>query len=460
MTSNEWFDKEYSAKAAYGRLWNYAKKYRYLLFIGLLAGMVVGGTWVPIFQMVQPALVQMTGNVPVPAEGEGGQVSIHQPDEDDAYPAVMLKVEKVVNRMGYETRDENDKIKNALFIMLGLILPVAFGLKMLGDYVNHYALRKAGAYVVRDLRNDLFDHLQDQSLAFYGRGDVGRLISRCTSDPTVIENVVSITVSEICRAPFEIAAALGYVIWFAVSEGIFSLLLTALLVYPACMFPLIYIGRRIRKWSHANLQRSAGVVSVMHENLTCIRIVKAYHTEAHEKRHFHSFTHSVLKSVMRTVRLELLIPPLTQTIAMVLAGFFLLYCYTNGASFFDIIPLVPPFLILYRPLKQLGRIQTAIEKGRAALTRIFSLLDVDTALKEAKNPVAMKDFTSKIRFDNVSFRYGENGDFVVKNADFEIKRGQMFAVVGSTGSGKSTLANLLARFYDATELLLPQCSRV
>ncbi len=444
MVTREWFDKEYTAKEAYGRLWRYARRYRHLLIVGILAGMVVGGAWLPIFKTVQPALLYMSGSAATAEPHPKAQTQ----STGETIQTAMEKTESALGKVGLALPGW---IKDSFAIFLMSILGAAFAIKLVAEYFNHYCLRKAGVRVVRDLRNDLFDHLQDQSLGFYGQGDVGRLISRCTTDPGVVENVVSVTISEICQAPFEIAAALSFVIVYAIQADMMSLLVTALILYPVCLFPLIKLGRRIRKWSHANLQRSAGVVSVIHENLTCIRVVKAYHTEDQEKRKFATYIQSVLKSVMRTVRIELLIGPVTQAIAVMLLIAFMFYSLYRGKNLFDIAPLLPPFLMLYKPFKQLGKIQASIEKGRAALIRIFSLLDVDTALPDPPDPIPHPTFEGTIRFDRVSFRYQAAGDPVITDANLEIRRGQMFAVVGSTGSGKSTLANLLARFYDPTQ---------
>jgi subfamily B ATP-binding cassette protein MsbA len=256
--------------------------------------------------------------------------------------------------------------------------------------------------------------------------------------------------SDLCRAPFEILTAVLFICFFAIQNDMVSLLLIAIVGFPTCMLPIVWIGKQIRRWSKRLLEQSAGIGSNFHENLTCIKIVKAYNTETSEVAKYKEFNLNAFKICMRATRWSILVGPLTETVAFLLAAIFVAYCLATGHGLSEIIPLIPPFLILYKPMKQLGRLQVALENGRAALQRIFSLLDVHQELDEKEDAKPLTEFKEALIFDNVSFGYDTKKEKVITDANFTIKPGQMFAVVGSTGSGKSTLANLLARFYDVT----------
>ncbi len=460
----EWFDREYTAKEVYGRLWGFAKKYKRLIFIGAFLGMVTGGAWMPIFYAVQP----MLQNAEEVVEIKHTQADAGAPQQAEVATATP---QKEVSKLEKQTKAESEKYQDyidkaelllghigvhgttAVVVLCGLLMGLAVILKMTTQYLNQYYLTKAGMHVVRDVRNAMFAHLQAQSLAFHGRSDVGKLMSRATGDPETIRTLISQTMSDICRAPFEILSALIFVCWFAIHNEMVSLLLIAVFGYPLCMVPVVWVGKCIRKWSKRLLEQNAGIGSNFHENLTCIRIVKAYHTEETEILQYADANFKALKMCLRAVRLGILIGPLTETVAFLLATIFVIYSFASGHGLVEIIPLVPPFLILYKPMKQLGRLQAALENGRAALQRIFSLLDVHEELLEKPDALPIKSFNDSIEFKHVDFRYSNNEEdrLIVKDATFTIKRGQMYAVVGSTGSGKSTLANLLARFYDATD---------
>ena len=469
----EWFDRDYDAKTVYRRLWGYAKKYKALIFTGMLLGMLTGGAWGPIFMMVRPMAEQLipqqveqvaipdAAQQEVPTEAQTATVTQKSPTtteklaetgkkEAEKAQKNLSEAERLFDRFGISISNEDGSAKTSILIILLLFFAAAVGLKMVTQYLNQYFLTKAGMKVVLDLRNTMFAHLQNQSLAFHGRCDVGKLMSRATGDPAIVQTIISSTMSDLCRAPFEVLTAIVFVSAYAIQNGMLSLLLITVFGYPLCMIPVVWLGRQIRRWTARMLEQSAGMGSNFHENLTCVRIIKAYNTEAAETEKFRLISLRQYKMNMRAVRFSILVGPLTELVAMVLAGAFLMMCALNGFSFVEIIPLLPPFLILYKPMKQIGRIQIALENGRAALQRVFSLLDVHEELIEKPNALPIKSFNDSIVFDHVSFRYAGSGDLIVNDANFTIKRGQMYAVVGSTGSGKSTIANLLARFYDVT----------
>ncbi|MCL1920012.1 MAG: ABC transporter ATP-binding protein/permease [Kiritimatiellaeota bacterium] len=461
----EFFDREYTAKEAYGRLYTYARKYRGRLIIGLLAGSITAGSWIPLFQVIQPLLKQFQAAgivqqaetpavsdkaVPDDSGSRGRSPSSSELDAEgiDGLPAWMFSVERYANNLGITFRDAEGRMTGQLLILAIVIVPLVLLLKIVTLYINQYCLRWAGARVVQDFRVTMFAHLQEQSLTFFGKTDVGQLMSRSMSDPQIVDYVIAHTLADIFRAPFEILVAFGFVIYFAVSNEMIETLILVMVGFPLFMLPLTALGTKIRRWSRQALHRISFIASKMHENLTCIRVVKAYHTEAYEIGRYHQVNRDYFKTVMKTVRLELLITPAIEVMGIFLVFVFVVYCFFRKIAIHQIAPMLVPFLVAYRPVKQLGKVQAQIERGRAALARIFSLLDYDSCLPVAANPVPKTSFDDRIRFEHVDFRYKPDGDLTVKDAHFEIPRGSVLAVVGGTGSGKTTIANLLVRFYD------------
>jgi subfamily B ATP-binding cassette protein MsbA len=464
----EFFDREYSAKEVYGRLYRYAQKYRMRLLVGLVAGFVTAGSWLPIFQVIQPILKQIQA---ADERSHGVSTAAVFPEESlDATPDVKLdppkpgasakaaapqglpswfgKAETYANRVGITFRDGQGRMTGQLLLILLFVVPIVMLVKVITMYLNNYFLRWTGAKVVQDLRIDMFQHLQKQGLHFFGRTDVGQLMSRCTSDPQQIDNVISHTLADLCRAPFEILFSVGYVVYFAVTNDMIETMVLVVVGFPVILFPMAVLGSFVRRWSRKALQRISFISSKMHENLTCIRVVKAYHTEAYEIEKYRQVNRYYVKSVLRTLRLELLISPAVECSGILLVFVFVVYCFFREIAIHEIVPLLVPLLVAYRPMKQLGKVQAQIERGRAALTRIYSLLDTDFSLPTAPDPVRKAGFDDRVRFDRVCFRYGEGPELTIKEASFDIPRGSVVAVVGGTGSGKTTLANLLARFYD------------
>ena len=473
----EFFDKEYTAKQAYGRLYQYARKYRFRLLAGLLAGSVTAGSWVPVFQIVEPVLkqfqtvgVQPSVAAVAPTAGaealetarrSGGlddslKGLIKQAERgkpvaaNDELPSWFQKVEKFGNRCGVKFRDAEGRMTGQLLLIGLFVLPLVMAVKVVAMYLNNYFLRWTGAKVVQDFRVDLFSHLQKQSLCFFGRTDVGQLMSRCTNDPQQIDQVIAHTLADLCRAPFEIAVAFGFVIYFAIKNNMLETLALVFIGFPLFLVPMAVLGNLVRKWARMAMHRISFISSKLHENLTCIRVVKAYHTEDYEIERYLQSNQFYVKSVLRAVRMELLITPSVECMGILLIGLFVVYCYFKHLAIHEIAPLLVPFLVAYRPLKQLSKVQAQVERGRAALTRIYSLLDTDMSLPLAADPVRKAGFEDRVRFDHVCFKYDGGSGLTIKDASFDIPRGEIVAIVGGTGSGKTTLANLLARFYDAT----------
>ncbi len=457
----EFFDRDYSAKEAYGRLYRYAIKYRFRLIVGLLAGTLTAGAWLPIFQVIKPALNEVmasemqkksveSGVVPAPP-GEAADAAGIDREPDARMPAWFSKAENVAARCGIQLRDEQGHITNLLKLIALIIIPAVAFFKLLVMYINNYYLRWTGARVVQDFRLDLFNHLQKQSLEFFGRTDVGQIMSRCTNDPQQVDRVISTTLAQVCRAPFEILVAVGFMIHFAIRNDIVEVLAIVILGFPLFILPMAFFGSKVRKWAKKAMQRISVVSSRLHENLTCIRVVKAYFTEEVEKEKYRAVNTYYIKSVLKALRIELLIPPAVECIGIFLGCAFVLYCFEiKKIGLAEITPLLVPLAIIYRPVKQIGLLLAQIERGRAALARIFSLLDADCSLPMAGNPVRKDSFTEKVSFENVVFNYHNSAESTIKNVSFDIPRGSVVAVVGGTGSGKTTLANLLARFYDVT----------
>jgi len=280
--------------------------------------------------------------------------------------------------------------------------------------------------------------------------NVGELMSRCGNDPMYVEGILTRTVAQACRAPFEVLAALGFVVWFAVSNGMPEMVLIVFAGYPLCLWLLLKMRHAIGRYIGNMLEFTANLSSVMLENLTCIRVVKAYHTEAAEKERQKRFSAEVADAQVKGAALGTLIDPLVEFVNVLLCLLFMAYCYWRGKSPADIVPLVAPLIVAYKPIKSLGNVYMAIVGGGYALGRIFSLLDTHMTLPEAAEPVVKKSFNREIEFRAVDFRYQEKGRQILSDVNFRLEKGRMVAVVGATGSGKTTIANLLARFYDVT----------
>lgn len=474
----EFFDREYTAREAYGRLWTYARRYRARLIFGVICGILTAGTLVSFFSVIQPALEHVEKPVEVareverdvkseelrvvsdgaeeaaPTTGHQQPTANHQPPttKSDKKAKGLIKdygkVRKWAQKLGVDLQGEDEELGLPLLLLILVVVPIVALVRCGLLFLNHYCLAWAAMHTIRDIRVDVLKSVQAQSMQFHGRIDVGQLMSRCTNDPNQLKLVLQHVVQELAQAPFEIAVSVGFIIWTAVKNDMLPTLGVLVVGFPLFMLPVVFLSKRIRKWSKKALQRFSVVGSRIHEVLTCIKVVKAYDTEAFENRKFESANDQTLKATLRSVRWGLLVGPAVETVGILLICGFVVWCYFTQVKLSTIVPMLAPLLIIYRPLKQLSKIQMQIEQGRAALTRLWSVLDVDMRLPEDRTPVAKTSFDDRIVFEDVSFRYDTADRDAVHGASFEIPRGSVVAVVGGTGSGKSTMSALLARFFD------------
>jgi subfamily B ATP-binding cassette protein MsbA len=335
--------------------------------------------------------------------------------------------------------------------LMTIVLPLLILLRAGATYINSFCLRWVGSSVVRDLRDELFSRLQGQSLAYFGRCDIGNLISNCTNDTTVVENMIASTVSDVVRAPVEILSSIVFVILFALERHMLGSIMMMLFIFPVCVIPVVVMGRYVRRYTLRALEGISQLVSRMHETFTGVRIVKAFNMEQRESDRFRTMNGKYFRSIIKALRAELVMAPLVEVIALLLVCIFAVYCHQRGMKLSEILPIGMAAILAYQPLKHLARIGPNIQRGAAALERVFGVLDVDTSLKQAEKPVVVRGFSDRIVFEDVSFRYDSESQPVLDHISLEIRRGSVIAVVGETGAGKTTMANLLARFYDPTQ---------
>ena len=457
----EFFDREYTAKEAYSRLWGFAKKYSFRLVMGVLCGMLTAGTLVPMFSLIQPALSKVEARQEKQLAPQDGRASTPgSPSATDKKSRGLLKeygkAKAFAARIGFDLQDDDEALGLPLLFAIVVLLPFVALLRCGLIFLNHYCLAWAGMKTVRDIRCELLRCINAQSMQFHGRIDVGQLMSRCTSDPQQVQLIIQTVLQEIAQAPFEIAVSVGFIAWTAIQNHMLSTLGILAIGFPCFMAPVIFLSKRIRKWSRKALERFSLVGSRIHEILTCVRAVKAYNTEDFEQRRYEQANDQTLKATLKALRWGLLVGPAVETVGIFLLCAFLVWCFASNVRLSAIVPMLAPLLIAYKPIKQLSKLQVQIEQGRAALARLWSVMDVHMELPERREEgrgnreQGEGAFTDRVVFEDVSFRYETAETDAVSHASFEIPRGKMIAVVGGTGSGKTTMSGLLSRFYDPT----------
>lgn len=446
----------------YWRILRYARPYWLRLAVGVLAGMLVGGSLFFALMMIPKMAVVVDPVAPVrQTVTEGAATGDQQLDKLLAQMAhyaaefrLPVEVEGAEIRVTWPEEyvfravDETGRFAWQLLAVYGIGFIIAWFFKNVAEYLNKYCMAWVGARAVADMRNDIFRSLIGQSLIFYGKRDVGDLISRSTHDTQTIEHCVAQSVSELTCCPIQLIACLAAVFVVCRESDNYLLVIILLCGMPLLLLPITFVSQHIRRICRRCYARIALVVSKMHDVFTGIRVVKAYHTEELEYRTFRKINHRYFRDAVRAIRLQLLLSPMMEVVVVAVTLVFVIFSYQQGVSLTQLAALLSPAFMAYKPLKELSKAITYIQRSMAGADRFFETLDVVTALPEKENAKELREFRGSIRFENVDFNYGERN--ILSGLSLEIPRGSMVAVVGETGSGKSTIANLIGRFYDVT----------
>lgn len=476
----------------YWRILKFVKPYWVRLAVGLIAGLIVGGSLFGSLMLVPNMVMIADGGTVMDSKQYSEQsekilstleaapdasrderarmiYSIIEPEKDndpkltkamnslrDYQEKFHLPVEvgkRDVTLLWPDRRtlpivDAAGRMTWQFFSIYAVLFIIAWALKSLATYINHYYMRWVSSRVIADMRNLLYKKLLSQSMKFFGHQDVGHLISRCTNDTAMIESSISDVIADLTRCPIEIAACLIAMIIMCIEQNMFGMLGAALCI-PAIMVPVLILARKIRQSYRHAFAHIAELTSRMHETFSGILLVKTSHTETCEVRRFKLINGSYFRVIVRALSMKLMMAPLMEFTSVSVALCFLIFAYRNGFSVSQMAMLLTPVLLAYQPLKTLTKVINNLQRSMAAADRYFDLIDTDTSLFEKPDAIVLKDFRSGIEFRNVSFGY-EPGHDVLKNVSFKLPCGSMVAVVGETGSGKTTMASLLSRLYDAT----------
>ncbi len=331
---------------------------------------------------------------------------------------------------------------NMGLVLVVSLVPLAVLFRGVCNYVSSYMMGWVASRAISDLRTRVFDHLLNLPMSFLSRSSTGELMSRI-GDIGLLQNMIGAAMVTVLREPINVIA-LAYVL-FRLDP---VLTLEAVVTLPLCAFPIVIYNKKVRKSSAAIQTEQAHLSRMMHEAFTGIRIIKGYNMERVVVDRYRETQKKFISHFMRVVRSTETPGPIIETVGAV--GIAVLLFHVAGpARAFQFGTFIGTLLAMYRPIKATVRIQSDLQRARAATTRVFELMATKSTLVDPPQPQPLKAAGSDIHFDNVCFSYGDKP--VLRNIQLRVEPGQMLALVGRSGSGKTTLTNLLLRFYDPTE---------
>ena len=358
--------------------------------------------------------------------------------------------EVVTNNFGYFVSQliETEGASYTL-IILGIYLVLMTLLKVGATYLGGFFLVPIRTGVVRDLRNQLNAKILALPLGFFSEERKGDVLARITGDVGEVENSVMSSLDLLLKNPILIFVYLGSMLVIS-----WQLTLFVFLVLPIAGFVMGRVGKSLKRTSLEAQNQWGQLISQVEETLGGLRIVKAFTAEEFVDKRFRDSNEEYRQTVIGVNRRQLLAHPVsellgTATIAIVLwYGGSLILNQDSSIDASTFIYYLVIFYSLINPLKDLSKGAYAIRRGMGSMERVDRILQAESTITDPAEPKPIV-FNEAIRLEKVSFRYAE--EWVLRDVDLTIRKGQTVALVGHSGSGKSTLVDLIPRFYDVVE---------
>ncbi|MFN7951925.1 MAG: lipid-A-disaccharide synthase [bacterium] len=339
------------------------------------------------------------------------------------------------------------KDKQILWPVAGAVVLVFF-LKGLGDYGQSFLMQTLGRRAISDLRADLFHKLVELPLRFFHDNPTGTLLARVTYDVELVERAAVRSVVTSVMDVGTLVALTAMAFWMN-----WQLSLIGVLVFPVAIAPIVTFGRKVRRASRKAQVTMGDLASSLHETAVGIRVVKAFRLERAMRQRFDAENERIFHLLKRIIRVQALSSPLMEFLGSLGIAGVLLFGGTQvidgGQTPGQFVAFLFALLNVYRPVKNLSKINNAVQEGLAAADRIFEVMDTESTVPEKPGASPLGDIRGEVRFERVTFAYERQP--VLERFDLTVRPGAVVALVGASGSGKSTIVNLVARFYDVQE---------
>ena len=333
---------------------------------------------------------------------------------------------------------------------LCLIIFGVFLFKNIFLYIKNILVSYVQFSLIVRIRNMLYGHIHTLSMSYFNRKKSGELTSIMMNDVNVMQDAFTTTFKRILVEPLNIlffGTMLFIIDW--------KLSLVALLTLPLAGFLYVSVGVSIRRKSKRIQEKIASIMHILTEVLYSIRVIKAFVTKRYEIQKFEKEGNRYFHLLFRRAKLDNLATPINEIIGVLIGVVLLWYggmqvIQTETLTSEDFLRFILVLFAMLAPIKTLGTVNITIQNSLAAAERVFNILDSKPDINDKPDAKGIESFSEEIRFDNVSFDYGEESAPVLKNVSFSISKGSVVALVGASGAGKSTIADLIPRFYDTT----------
>jgi len=426
-------------KAGFKPLWRaikYIGHYRKMAIMAYLALLVSVGAQLMVPQMVQNILDAVTN----------GMIAHKLLDVPAQYQQMVL------DKIGW-TPEQFDHYANnaeqAIFWAAGLILVFAVA-RATFSFAQTFLSQAMSQNVAYDMRNELYAKIQRLSFSYHDRNQTGQLMVRATDD---VEKVRSFIGQGMLLAIQAVVLLTGTLTILFLTNV--KLTLIVLPILPAALIMFMIFGKMTQPMFAEVQRRLARLNTILQENLAGIKVIKAFAREPQQIKRFEDAADSYMEQQIQVARVfsflfpvVFLVANLGQAAVIYFGGKQLIF---GELSLGEWQKFSLYLVYIFFPLGQLGFIISQMSQASASARRVFEIIDARNDVTDKPDAIELPPIEGRVTFDDVSFRYFSNSEWVLRHVDFEAQPGQTVALLGATGSGKTTIINLIPRFYDVTE---------
>ncbi|WOT03891.1 lipid A export permease/ATP-binding protein MsbA [Shewanella youngdeokensis] len=408
------------------RLLGYLKPLKAVLFfavLGLTMYAVVDATFIAVIK-------------PFIDEGFGGQAS----QATSAAGGALGNVD-----LGMSDGFESD---NKVLMMAPIVVIVLFSLRGLANFLSTYCVAYMSARVILDMRQEVFEHYLKLPVSYIDSENTGNLISRVTYDTEQIARASGSALITIVRDSISVIGMIGIMFYFS-----WKLSLVILIVGPAIGLVISVVSRRFRKVSKNIQAAMGGVTAATEQMIKGHKNVLSFGGQETEAERFAKVNAQNRYQTMKLATAQ----AISQPLVMIIGSFaiaFVLYAASIDSMKAELTAgtfatILGAMLAMLQPIKNLTRVNAEFQRGIAACTTVFELLD--THPEEDNGKLEVDRVKGELAFNHVDFSYPGQDKLALNSIDFTVKQGQTIALVGRSGSGKSTIASLVTRFYSGLQ---------
>lgn len=334
------------------------------------------------------------------------------------------------------------------FTSIGIVMATIAPIIFLSCYFQQYFRNLVMWAVVVDIRNKVCDHLLPQPLSFFENRKSGDLLSRLTNDIAVTQSGLTVLFDEIMLQPLKLICGLALAFYFS-----WKLTLLTLIAFPVIFIPVLVMGKKIKKHGKGSLRHLSDLTDALREMFAGIRIVKAFKMEAEESREIQEISKRFLMKRLKMAKAKAINTSTSEfvytiglAILIILGGYVVMSGKITPGELGGFITAIG-FMVI-TSVKKLAKSYASLQESLAGVNRVFELFLIEPTIKDHPDAEALKTIEEAISFKEVSFSYDNSKEFILKDINLTIHKGEVLAIVGKSGAGKSTLINLIPRFYD------------